>query len=132
MTVMLPGFTVSVQSVHASRPARTADRSPPGRLETPSVTVVLCPEASVPAVGETVTWPTRLEDSAMDQLTDPNEAFKVSVPPSVPSTIVVGVTVSRPRPGGELVAGPADVLGAGELGFALDAGAGLAGEACPL
>ena len=135
VTVMLPGFTVSVQSVHAPCPVRAAGRSAPSGLETPSVTVVLCPEASVPAVGETVTWPTRPEDSAMDQLTDPNDAFRVSVPPFGPSTIVVGVTVSRPRLGGELVAAVAvlaDVLGAGELGFALDAGAGLVGEASPL
>ena len=57
------------------------------------------------------------------------------MPPSVPSTIVVGVTVSRPRLGGELVAAVAvlaDVLGAGEAGFALDAGTVLVGEACPL
>ena len=132
MTVMLPGFTVSVQSAHA---ARTAAGGPPGVLETLSVTVVPCPEASVPAVRDTATWPTRPEDSVMDQLTDPNDAVRLSVPPFRPSTIVLGVTASRPWRGGEPVAAVAvlaDVPGADELPFALDAGAGLAGEADPL
>ncbi len=120
---MLPGFTVSVPSAPAAGAAAPAA---PSGLLTLSVTVVLWPDASVPAVGETVTWPTRLDDSAMDQSTDPNEAFRVSVPPLLPSTIVVGVTVSRPRAGGELVAAVALlVAGAGEVGFelTLDGGA---------
>jgi len=93
--------------------------------------VVLCPEAKVPAVGDTVTWPIRLEDSAMDQLTEPNEAFRVSVPPFRPSTIVVGVTVRMPRLGGDELAVVALLVeGAGELGLALelDAGAEVVGD----
>ena len=127
MTVMLPGFTVSVQAAHAPPPppASAASRRPPSRLPALSETVVLCPDASVPAVGDTVTWPTRLEDSAMDQLTEPNEAFRVTVPPFRPSTIVVGVTVRMPRLGDELaVAVALLVVGAGELGFALELGGG--------
>jgi hypothetical protein len=51
------------------------------------------------------------------------------MPPFGPSTIVVGVTVSRPRLGGELVvvAVLGDGLGAGELGSGLEDGDG-----CPL
>jgi hypothetical protein len=125
VTVMSPGFTVSVQSAHAPTPpppASAASRRPPSRLPALSETVVLCPEASVPAVGDTVTWPTRLDDSAMDQLTAPNEAFRVSVPPLRPSTIVVGVTVRMPRLGGDELAVVVALLvdGAGELGFALE------------
>ena len=135
VTVMLPGFTVSVQAAHAPAPppssASAASRRPPSRLPALSETVVLCPEASVPAVGDTVTWPTRLEDSAMDQLTEPNEAFRVSVPPFRPSRIVVGVTVRMPRLGDELaVAVALLVAGAGELAFALelDGGAEVGGD----
>jgi len=136
VTVMSPGFTVSVQAAHAPAPpplAGAAWRTPPNRLPALSETVVLCPEASVPAVGDTVTRPTRLEDSAMDQLTEPNEAFRVSVPPSRPSTIVVGVTVRMPRVGDELAVALL-VDGAGELGFALelDAGAEVGGDGRPL
>jgi hypothetical protein len=89
----------------------------------------------VPAVGDTVTRPTRLEDSVMDQFTDPNEALRVSVPPFRPSTIVVGVTVRMPRDGGELEAVVALlVAGAGEVGFelALDGGAEVGWDACVL
>ena len=89
----------------------------------------------MPAVGDTVTRPARLEDSAMDQLTEPNEAFRVSVPPFRPSTIVVGVTVRMPRLGDELaVAVALLVAGAGELGFALelDGRAEAGDDGCPL
>jgi hypothetical protein len=129
VTVMLPGFTVSVQAAHAPPPpllsagaaSRRAPSRPFSRLAALSETVVLCPEASVPAVGDTVTRPTRLEDSVMDQLTEPNDAFRVSAPPLRPSTIVVGVTVRTPRLGDELGVGVALlVAGAGELGGALE------------
>ena len=132
VTVMSPGFTVSVQAAHAPPPpARAAARRPPGGLLARSEMVALCPAASVPAVGDTVTWPTRLEDSATDQLTEPNEAFRVSEPPFRPSTIVVGVTVRMPRLGDELaVAVALLVAGAGELGFALELDGGA--EGCPL
>ena len=141
VTVMPPGFTVSVPSVHAPSPlsppqppppppppATAAALSAPGGLLTLSATVVLWPEASVPAAGDTVTCPTRLEDSVTDQSTVPNEAFRVSVPPPLPSTIVVGVTVRMPRDGGELEAVVALlVAGAGEVGLALalDGGGGV-------
>ena len=80
----------------------------------------------MPAVGDTVTRPTSPEDSAMDQLTEPNEAFRVSVPPFSASTIVVGVTVRMPRlGGGELAVAVALLVeGAGELGLALELDAG--------
>ena len=71
----------------------------------------------------------------MDQSTAPNEAFKVSVPPFRPSTIVVGVTVRMPRAGGELEAVVALlVAGAGEVGFelALDGGAEVGWDGCVL
>jgi len=139
MTVMPPGFTVSVPSVHAPSPlsppqppppsARAAAPRAPGGPVTLSVTVVLSPTASVPAAGATVTSPARLDDSVMDQSTDPSDALSVSVPPPLPSVIVAGVSVSRPRLGGELVVAAVlgDGLGAGELGF------GLAdGDGCPL
>ena len=80
----------------------------------------------MPAAGDTVSWPTRLEDSVMDQSTAPKEAFRVSVPPLGPSTIVVGATVRMPRDGGELEAVVALlVAGAGGVGLelALDGGA---------
>lgn len=138
VTVMSPGFTVSVQPTHrlmssdAAAGWRPSSRLPMGL----SVTVALSPGASVPAVGETVTLPIRPDDSAIDQLTGPSEARKVSVPPFRPTTIVVGVTVRMPRLGEELADGDAEVAvlvdGAGELGFALDAGAGLVGDGCPL
>ena len=132
VTVIPPGFTVSVQPAHAPTP--TADRAPSGLLAV-TVTVVLWPEASVPDAGDTVTCPSRLEDSEMDQLTVPNEAFRVSGLPFRPITIVVGETVRMPRAGGEL-AGAAEELadfdGAGEVVFALDAGAGLVGDGCEL
>ena len=120
MTVILPGSTVSVQPVHA--PTRA------GRLLALSETVVLWPEASVPDVGETVTWPISPDDSAMDQSTDPNDADRVSVPPFTPTTIVVGVTVKMPRAGGELVVAEALlVVGLGfGLGFLLGFGLDLA------
>ena len=84
----------------------------------------------MPAVGDTVTWPTKLEDSATDQSTEPNEAFRVSVPPFRPSTIVVGVAFRMPRLGDELAVAVALVVGAGELGFALelDGGAEVGGD----
>ena len=140
VTVMPPGLTVRVQATHAPTPpdpAASAARRAPSRPLALTVTVVLCPEASVPAAGDTVTCPTRLEDSEMDQLTVPNEAFRVSGLPFRPITIVVGETVRMPRLGGELggeLAGADEelVAGAGELGFALDAGAGLVGDECPL
>jgi hypothetical protein len=96
--------------------------------------VTLCPEASVPAADDTVTRPARLEDSTMDQSTEPNDALMVSVAPFVPTTIVVGVTVKMPRLGGELLAGgllgaALLVAGAGELALALDGGAE---DVCPL
>jgi hypothetical protein len=136
VTVMLPGFTVSVPSAHPPPPqlppAGAASRRPPAGLPAVSETVAVWPEASVPAVGDTVTRPARLEDSAMDQLTEPNEAFRVSEPPLAPSTIVVGVTESRPRLGGDELAVVVALLGdgAGELGFALelDAGAEVVGD----
>jgi hypothetical protein len=136
VTVMLPGFTVSVQSAHAPPPAVAAGRRPPARPLALRLTVVLWPEASVPADGETVTRPTRLDDSVIDQSTEPNEAVRVSVPPFSPSTIVVGVTVSTPRLGAELGgelagAGALEVLAAGELAFALD-GADVFGAGFPL
>jgi len=130
VTVMFPGFTVSVQATHAPAapppPASAAARRPPSRRPALSETVVLCPEASVPAVGDTVTRPTSPEDSAMDQLTEPNEAFRVSVPFSA-STIVVGATVRVPRLGGGELAVGVELLGdgAGELGRALELDAGL-------
>jgi hypothetical protein len=128
VTVMLPGFTVSVQSTHAPTPplasAGAALARPPSRLPALSETVALCPEASVPAAGDTVTLPTRPDDSAIDQSTEPNEAVRVSVPPLRPSTIVVGVTVRTPRLGEELgVAVALRVAGADELGLELDGGA---------
>jgi len=138
VTVISPGFTVSVQSAQTPGPPpawAAALRPPASGLLTLSVTVVLWPEASVPAVGDTVTRPIRLEDSAMDQLTAPNEAFRVSVPPFRPSTIVVGVTVRMPRLGGELVVVVALLVdGAGEVGFGLglDGGAEVGGDGCPL
>jgi len=133
VTVMLPGFTVSVQSAHPPppqpAPAGAALDKPLTRLPAVSETVALCPEARVPAVGDTVTLPTRPDDSAIDQLTEPYEAVRVSVPPLRPSTIVVGVTVSRPRLGDELAVGEALlVAGAGELGLALDGGAEVGGD----
>ena len=67
----------------------------------------------------------------MDQLTEPNEAFRVSVPPLRPSRTVVGVTVRIPRLGGELaVAVALLVAGGGELAFApeLDGGAEVGGD----
>lgn len=82
-----------------------------------------------------MTRPARLEDSATDQSTEPSEAFRVSVPPFRPSTIVVGVTVRMPRLGDELaVAVALLVLGARELGLALelDGGAEAGGDGCPL
>ncbi|MGH3152556.1 MAG: hypothetical protein ACRDOB_17755 [Streptosporangiaceae bacterium] len=93
----------------------------------------------MPDVGETVTLPTRLEDSAMDQLTDPDEAVKVSVLPFRPTTIVVGDTRRKPRLGAELLLGAgaeldvAGVDGAGELGraLALDGGAEVGGLLLP-
>jgi hypothetical protein len=131
VTVMPPGLTVSVQPAHAPTPAA---RAPSGELAL-TVTVVLCPDASVPDAGDTVTCPSRLEDSEIDQLTVPNEAFRVSGLPFRPITIVVGETVRMPRAGGEL-AGAAEELadfdGAGEVVFALDAGAGLVGDGCEL
>ena len=136
---MLPGFTVSVQSAQPPTPqpapAGLALYKPLSRLPPLSETVALCPEAKVPAVGDTVTSPTRPDDSAMDQLTDPNEAVRVSVAPFTPSTIVVGVTVRMPRLGDELaVAVALLVAGAGELGLALelDGGAEVGGDGCPL
>ena len=152
VTVMLPGFTVSVQSAHApTAPADSAILNPASGLLAVSVTVVLWPDASVPAAGATVTLPIRPEDSVMDQSTDPNEAVKVSVPPLRPSRIEVGVTARMPRPGAEddadveagdeelavavLVAALEDVLGAGVLALllALDAAAAdVPADACPL
>ena len=139
MTVMLPGFTVRVQATHAPSPppppVRAAARCPPSRPLALTVTVVLWPEASVPDAGETVALPTRPDDSAMDQLTDPNEAVRVSVVPFRPTTIVVGDTARMPRLGGELaVAVALPVAGAGEVGFALalDGGAEVGGDGCPL
>jgi hypothetical protein len=121
---MAPGFTVSVPPGHSPlpplTPAALASRSPAPATRALSETVVLWPEASVPAAGDTVTRPIRPEDSVMDQFTGPNEALRVSEPPLAPSTIVVGVTFSSPRLGAELVVGEALlVLGAGELGLAL-------------
>jgi len=88
----------------------------------------------VPDVGETVTLPTRLEDSAMDQLTDPDEAVRVSVLPFTPTTIVVGDTRRMPGLGAGLLGAGAEldaagVDGAGELGraLALDGGAEVGG-----
>ena len=63
----------------------------------------------------------------MDQLTETNpEAFRVSEPPLVPSTIVVGITVSRPWRGGDELAVGGELLGdgAGELALALELDAG--------
>jgi len=149
VTVMLPGFTVSVQSAHAPTPplasAGAALARPPSRRPALSETVALCPEASVPEVGDTVTLPTRPDDSATDQSTEPNEAVRVSVPPFRPSTIVVGVTVRTPRLGDELaVAVALLVAGAGEVGLGLeldggaedggaeDGGAEDGGDGCPV
>ena len=89
----------------------------------------------MPAAGDTVTCPTRLEDSEMDQLTAPNDAFRVSGAPFKPTTIVVGETLRMPRAGGELageLAGADEelVAGAGELGLVLDARP--VGDGCPL
>lgn len=134
MTVMPPGFTVSVQATHAPTPlpppVRASARRPPSRLLALTVTVALWPEASVPELGETVTLPTRLEDSVMDQLTDPDAAVRVSVLPFRPTTIVVGDTCRVPGLGAELLGAGAEldaagVDGAGELGraLALDGGA---------
>ena len=134
VTVMLPGFTVSVPLAHSPPPPPQAGTAslrapvaPPATPPAESETAVVRPEARVPAVGDTVTRPARLEDSAMDQLTGPNpETFRVSEPPLAPSTIVVGVTVSRPWRGGDELAVVEGLLGdgAGELGLPLELDAG--------
>ena len=87
-TVMPPGFTVSALSRET-------------RLMIRRETVTLCPAASVPEDGETATWPIRLEDSAMDQVTGPPEAVSVMLPPrtGLSSTVLVD-TLSVPCGGG--------------------------------
>ena len=142
MTVMLPGFTVSVQATHAPTPPPpviAAARRPPSRLLALTVTVALWPEASVPAVGEIVMLPTRPDDSVMDQSTDPDEAVRVSVLPFRPTRIVVGDTARVPGLGEELGVAGAELVavlvdGAAELGcaLALDGGAEVGGDGFPL
>jgi hypothetical protein len=72
----------------------------------------------VPDAGEAVSSPIRLEDSLIDQFTEPPEAVRLTVvePPTV-SRIDVGFTLSFPGGGG----GGGVVLldGAGELGLGL-------------
>ena len=89
---MPPGFTMSWLCTETG-------------LVTMRETVTLWPDASVPADGETVTWPSRLEDSAMDHVTGPPEAVSVRLPPRPGvSKILFGVTVSVPCFGGGGVA----------------------------
>jgi hypothetical protein len=88
VTPMPPGFTVSLLSTEA-------------RPLTDKATVALWPAASVPADGETVSSPIRLEGSVTDHVTGPPDAVTVRLPPSSGlSTIVVGVTLSVPCLGG--------------------------------
>jgi hypothetical protein len=85
---MPPGFTVSWLSSET-------------RLATRTETVTLCPAASVPPDGETVTRPSRLEDSAMDQVTGPPDAVSVMLAPRTGlSSTVLGDTLSVPCGGG--------------------------------
>ncbi len=123
---MPPGFTVSVLS---------SDATP----LTLRVTVTLCPAASLPDDGETVTRPIRLDDSVMDHDTGPPEAVSVRLPPSSGlSTTVVGVTLSVPCLGGGVAVGVGGAVvvlvdGAGEPGDVLweDDGAVAEGELAP-
>src|SRR5215469_7670043 len=61
------------------------------------VTVVLSPALRMPDAGDTVSLPTRLAGSVIDQPTGPPLAVSVSEPPSTGlSTTVFGYTVSVP------------------------------------
>src|SRR5208282_5378803 len=95
------------------------------RPPTERVTVMLCPDASVPEEGETSTLPIRLEGSVMDHVTGLPDAVRVRLAPvSGLSRIAVGLTLSVPGGGGGggggeeglLVGVPVLVDGAGELG----------------
>src|SRR5690349_10778410 len=112
-----------------SRPTTTATCTPPGltvmresRLTTLGVivTVTLWPACSVPADGDTDTFPMRLAGSAMDQETGPPWAVTVSeLPSSGVSTTVAADTLIVPAAGGGVLGGR--VLGGGVVG-GLDAG----------
>src|SRR5262249_34849260 len=65
------------------------------------VTWVLCPAASVPDAGDTISLPTKLDGSEMDHDTGPFSAVRVSAPPpDTVSTMVVGDTSRVPGAGG--------------------------------
>ena len=116
MTVIPPGFT-------ASRPS--SDATP----LTSRTTVTLCPDASRPEDGETISLPIKSDDSVMDHDTGPPEAVRVRLLSRCGlSRIVVGVTLNVPCLGGGMavpvavavllaVAVPVD--GAGEPGDVL-------------
>ena len=80
--------------------------SVPFRVSRPALTLIVvdCPAASVPEEGDTVRFPTRPEDSPMDQLTGPPVAFSVKLPaPPRLSTRLLGDTLSVPAGGGTLL-----------------------------
>lgn len=111
----------------AQRPTSTVIETPPGfatRLVSSdplpvTVTVVLCPDASVPDDGETLTSPRMLDGSLIVQCTGPFLAVSVIVlPDSGESTTVVGDTDSLPSAAG----------GADDDGAAWDGDAGAEDE----
>lgn len=107
------------------------------RLVTLRETVTLWPDASVPADGEAITLPSRLDDSVMDHVTGPPDAVNVRLPPFAVAGVIkilVADTCSVPGAGGGGALVVPVVLGAGELGFgpALDDGTELVGDGCPL
>ena len=80
--------------------------SVPFRVSRPALTLIVvdCPAASVPEEGDTVRFPTRPEDSPMDQLTGPPVAFSVKLPaPPRLSARLLGDTLSVPAGGGALL-----------------------------
>jgi hypothetical protein len=98
VTAIPPGFTMSWLSTEA-RPL--ADR----------VTVTLCPDAIVPEDCESRTVPIRLDGSAMDHVTGPPDAVRVTFAPVIGlSRIAVGLTLRVP---GGVGGGGEEVLLAG-------------------
>jgi hypothetical protein len=126
VTVIPSGFTVSRLS---------SDATP----LTSRTTVTLCPDASRPEDGKTISLPIKPDDLVMDHDTGPPEAVRVRLLSRCGlSRIVVGVTLNVPSLGGGMavavllaVAVPVD--GAGEPGDVLwvDDGAVAEGEEPP-